>query len=51
MLESLNRSCSASSEETLKRLMDDIRAFSEGVHQPDDITMLGFIYRGMGGEH
>ena len=45
MLESLNRSCSASSEETLKRLMDDIRAFSEGVHQPDDITMLGFIYR------
>ena len=46
MLEALNRDADAEPEEVLANLTADINRFVDGAEQFDDITMLGFRYRG-----
>ena len=46
MLEALNRDADAEPERILANLTADINRFVDGAEQFDDITMLGFRYRG-----
>ena len=46
MLEALNRDAGAEPEQVLANLTADINRFVDGAEQFDDITMLGFRYRG-----
>ena len=46
MLEALNRDADAEPEQILANLTADINRFVDGAEQFDDITMLGFRYRG-----
>ena len=46
MIEALNRDPDASPEETLNNLIDSVRTFAGECEQTDDITMLGFSYKG-----
>ena len=46
MLEALNRDADAEPDQVLANLTADINRFVDGAEQFDDITMLGFRYRG-----
>ena len=46
LVEKLNTLKNASEEETLKSVLEDTEAFSGTAEQFDDITMLGFTYKG-----
>jgi len=48
MLAALNRLKSETQEQTLKSVRQDLSTFVDGADQFDDITMLGFVYRGPG---